>query len=111
VSVPVSQRGWVRAGNVLLVVVVTVLQVAGPRAGSPVRAPVLLGGAAGVALGAAAALIGGVALVWRRARPAGVLAVSVAAYGVKAVMVPDVPPLRERLAEAAGLRLLQLYFV
>jgi signal transduction histidine kinase len=92
VSVPVSQRGWVRAGNVLLVVVVTVLQVAGPRAGSPVRAPVLLGGAAGVALGAAAALIGGVALVWRRARPVSVLAVSVAAYGVNAVMVPGVPP-------------------
>ena len=91
-SVPVSQRGWVRAGNVLLVVVVTVLQVAGPRAGSPVRAPVLLGGAAGVALGAAAALIGGVALVWRRARPVSVLAMSVAAYGVNAVMVPGVPP-------------------
>ena len=89
---PVSQRGWVRAGNVLLVVVVTVLQVTGPRAGSLVRAPVLLGGAAGVALGAAAALIGGVALVWRRARPVSVLAVSVAAYGVNAVMVPGVPP-------------------
>ena len=61
-----SQRGWVRAGNVLLVVVVTVLQLAGPRAGSQARAPVLLAGAAGVALGAAAALVGGVALVWRR---------------------------------------------
>jgi signal transduction histidine kinase len=71
---------------------VTVLQLAGPRAGSPARAPVLLAGAAGVALGAAAALIGGVALVWRRSRPASVLAVSVAAYGVNAVMVPGVPP-------------------
>jgi len=92
VSLPVSQRRWVRAGNVLLVVLVTVLQLVGPRAGSPVRAPVLLTGAAGVALGAAAALIGGVALVWRRSRPVSVLAVSVAAYGVNAVMVPGVPP-------------------
>jgi signal transduction histidine kinase len=92
VSLPVPQRRWVRAGNVLLVVVVTVLQLVGPRAGSPVRAPVLLTEAAATAVGAVAALIGGVALVGRRSRPVSVLAVSVAAYGVNAVMVPGVPP-------------------
>jgi signal transduction histidine kinase len=77
---------------VLLVVVVTVLQLVGPRAGSPVRAPVLLTGMAGMIVGVAAALAGGVALWWRRSRPASVLAVSVAAYGVNAVLVPGVPP-------------------
>jgi len=92
VSLPVLRRGWASAGNVLLVVVVTVLQLVGPRAGSPVRAPVLLTGMAGMTVGAAAALIGGVALWWRRSWPVGVLAVSVAAYGVNAVMVPGVPP-------------------
>jgi signal transduction histidine kinase len=92
VRLPVSRRGWAPAGNVLLVVVVTVLQLVGPRAGSPVRAPVLVTGMAGMTLGVAAALIGGVALWWRRSRPAGVLAVTVAAYGVNAVMVPGVPP-------------------
>ena len=51
----------VRAGNVLLVVLVTAPQVAGPRSGSPVGAPELLAGVAGDTLGAAAALIGG----WR----------------------------------------------
>jgi hypothetical protein len=61
VSWPVPRWGWVRAGNVLLVVLVTALQVAGPRSGSPVRAPELLAGVAGDTLGAAAALIGG----WR----------------------------------------------
>src|SRR5258705_132073 len=64
---------WARAGNVLLVVLVTALQVAGPRAGGPGRAPDLLAGGAGETLGAAAALIGGVALVWRRSRPTGLL--------------------------------------
>jgi signal transduction histidine kinase len=77
---------------VLLVVLVTALQLAGPRAGSPVRGPVLLTGTAGLVVSAAAALIGGVALLWRRSRPASVLVVSVAAYGVNAVMVPGVPP-------------------
>ena len=52
----------------------------------------LLPGVAGVAVGVAVALIGGVALLWRRSRPASVLAVSVAAYGVNAVIVPGVPP-------------------
>src|SRR5215831_12870975 len=91
VSLPVSRRGWAPAGNVLLVVVVTVLQLVGPRAGSLVRGPVLLPGMAGMAVGAAAALIGGVALWWRRSRPASVLAVTVAAYGVNAVLVAGVP--------------------
>jgi signal transduction histidine kinase len=77
---------------VLLVVLVTTLQLAAPRAGSPVRVPVLLTGAAGLAVGAAAALIGGVALLWRRSHPAIVLVVSVAAYAVNALMVPGVPP-------------------
>ena len=43
-SWPAPRWGWVRAGNVLLVVLVTALQVAGPRSGSPVRAPELLAG-------------------------------------------------------------------
>jgi signal transduction histidine kinase len=77
---------------VLLVVLVTALQVAGPRAGSPVHGPELLAGVAGDVLGAAAALIGGVALVWRRSRPVGVLAVCVAGYAVNAAVVPGVPP-------------------
>ncbi len=85
-------EGWARAGNVLLVVLVTALQVTGPRAGSPGHAPDLLAGVAGETLGAAAALIGGVALVWRRRRPVGVLAVCVAAYAVNAAVVPGVPP-------------------
>jgi signal transduction histidine kinase len=86
------RRGWARAGNVLLVVLVTALQVTGPRAGSPGHAPDLLAGPAGTAVGAAAALIGGLALVWRRSRPVGVLAVCVAAYAVNAAAVPGVPP-------------------
>jgi signal transduction histidine kinase len=77
---------------VLLVVLVTALQVAGPRAGSPGRAPDLLAGVAGETLGTAAALIGGVALVWRRSRPGGVLVVCVAGYAVNAAVVPGVPP-------------------
>jgi hypothetical protein len=86
------REGWARAGNVLLVVLVTALQVAGPRAGSPGRAPDLLAGVAGETLGTAAALIGGVALVWRRSRPGGVLVVCVAGYAVNAAVVPGVPP-------------------
>jgi signal transduction histidine kinase len=77
---------------VLLVVLVTALQVAGPRACSPGRAPDLLAGVAGETLGTAAALIGGVALVWRRSRPGGVLVVCVAGYAVNAAVVPGVPP-------------------
>jgi signal transduction histidine kinase len=92
VSPLVSHRRWARAGNVLLVVLVTALQVAGPRAGSAVRAPEVLAGVAGEVLGVAAPLIGGLALLWRRSRPAGVLAVCVSAYGVNAVMVAGVPP-------------------
>jgi signal transduction histidine kinase len=75
---------------VLLVVLVTALQLAAPRAGSPV--PGVLPGAAGLAVGAAAALIGGVALWWRRSRPVSVLAVCVPAYAVNAVVVPGVAP-------------------
>jgi signal transduction histidine kinase len=85
-------EGWARAGNVLLVVLVTALQVAGPRAGSPGHAPDLLAGVAGETLGGAAALIGGVALVWRRSRPVGVLVVCVAGYAVNAAVVPGIPP-------------------
>lgn len=43
---------------------------------------------AGTVLGAAAALIGGVALLWRRSRPVGVLVVCVAEYAVNAAVVP-----------------------
>jgi signal transduction histidine kinase len=85
-------RGWAGAGNVLLVVLVTALQVAGPRAGSPSRPPELVAGLAGEAAGMAAALAGGVVLWWRRSRPGGVLAGSVAAYAVNAAVVPGVPP-------------------
>jgi signal transduction histidine kinase len=92
VSPPAPHRRWARAGNVLLVVLVTVLQVAGSRPGSPVRPLELLAGVGGEVLGVAAALTGGVALLWRRSRPASVLAVCVAAYGVNAVTVPGVPP-------------------
>jgi len=77
---------------VLLVVLVTALQVTGPRAGSPGHAPDLLAGVAGDTVGAVAALIGGLALVWRRSRPVGVLAVCMAAYAVNAAVVPGVPP-------------------
>jgi signal transduction histidine kinase len=77
---------------VLLVVLVTALQVTGPRAGSPGHAPDLLAGVAGDTVGAVAALVGGLALVWRRSRPVGVLAVCVAAYAVNAAVVPGVPP-------------------
>jgi signal transduction histidine kinase len=88
---------------VLLVVLVTALQLAAPRAGSPVRASDLLAGAASQAVGVAAALIGGVALLWRRSRPVSVLAVCVPAYAVDAVMVPGVPPYTAWLAlYAAG---------
>ena len=69
---------------------VTALQLAAPRAGSPV--PGVLAGAAGLAVGVAAALVGGVALWWRRSRPVSVLAVCVAAYAVNAVVVPGVAP-------------------
>jgi signal transduction histidine kinase len=92
VSPPAPRRGWPRAGNVLLVVLVTALQVAGPRAGSPGHVPDLLAGVAGAVLGAAAALIGGVALLWRRSRPVGVLMVCIAGYAVNAAVIPGVPP-------------------
>jgi signal transduction histidine kinase len=103
VSQPVPRRRWARAGNVLLVVLVTALQLAGLRAGSSVRTPDLLAGVAGEVLGVAAALIGGVALWWRRSRPVSVLAVCVAAYAVNAVVVPGVAPYAGWLAlYAAG---------
>jgi signal transduction histidine kinase len=92
VSQPTPRRGWARARNVTLVVLVTALQVAGPRAGSPGHAPDLLAGLAGAVLGVASALIQGVALVWRRSRPVGVLAVCVAGYAVNAAVIPGVPP-------------------
>jgi signal transduction histidine kinase len=88
---------------VLLVVLVTALQLAAPRAVSSARAPDLLAGVAGEVLGDAAALIGGVALWWRRSRPVSVLAVCVSAYAVNAVAVPGVPPYAGWLAlYAAG---------
>jgi signal transduction histidine kinase len=88
---------------VLLVVLVTALQLAAPRAGSPARASDLLAGAASETVGMAAALIGGVALWWRRSRPVSVLAICVLAYAVNAVMVPGVPPYAGWLAlYAAG---------
>jgi signal transduction histidine kinase len=77
---------------VLLVMLVTGLQLAGPRAGSPARPPDLLAGLPGDVLGAAAALIQGAALLWRRSRPAGVLAVCVAGYAVNVAVIPGVPP-------------------
>jgi signal transduction histidine kinase len=92
VSQPAPRRRWARAGSVLLVVLVTALQLAGLRAGSPARPAGVLAGVAGQAAGVAAALIGGVALLWRRSRPVSVLAVCVPAYAVNAVMVPGVPP-------------------
>jgi signal transduction histidine kinase len=101
VSQPAPRRRGARAGNVLLVVLVTALQLAAPRAGSPV--PGVLAGAAGQVLGIAAALIGGVALWWRRSRPVSVLAVCVAAYAVNVVVVPGVAPYAGWLAlYAAG---------
>jgi signal transduction histidine kinase len=103
VSPPAPRRRWARAGNVLLVVLVTALQLAAPRAVSSARAPDLLAGVAGEVLGDAAALIGGVALWWRRSRPVSVLAVCVSAYAVNAVAVPGVPPYAGWLAlYAAG---------
>jgi signal transduction histidine kinase len=88
---------------VLLVVLVTALQLAGLRAGSPARAPEVLAGVAGETVGVAAALIGGVALLWRRSRPVSVLAVCVPTYAVNAVVVPGVPPYTGWLAlYAAG---------
>ena len=102
-SQPAPRRRWARAGNVLLVVLVTALQLAAPRAGSPARPTEMLAGAAGETVGVAAALIGGVALWWRRSRPVSVLAVCVAAYAVSAVAVPGVPPYAGWLAlYAAG---------
>jgi signal transduction histidine kinase len=84
-------------------VLVTALQLAAPRAGSPARASDLLAGVAGQAVGVAAALIGGVALWWRRSRPVSVLAVCVPAYAVNAVVVPGVAPYAGWLAlYAAG---------
>jgi hypothetical protein len=59
--VPVSQRRWARTGNVLLVALVTALQVAAPRSGSPGHVPDVLAGLAGAVVGVAAALAGG----WR----------------------------------------------
>jgi len=101
VSPPAPRRRWARAGNVLLVVLVTALQLAAPRAGSPV--PGVLAGVAGEVVGVAAALTGGVALWWRRSRPVSVLAVGVSAYAVNAVAVPGVPPYAGWLAlYAAG---------
>ena len=98
-----ARRRWARAGNVLLVVLVTALQLAAPRAGSPARPAEVLAGVAGEAVRMAAALTGGVALWWRRSRPVGVLAVCVAAYAVNAVAVPGVPPYAGWLAlYAAG---------
>ena len=91
-SPPALRRRWARAGNVLLVVLVTALQLAGLRSGSPARTAEVLAGVAGETMGVAAALIGGVALWWRRSRPVSVLAVCVAAYAVNAVAVPGVPP-------------------
>src|SRR5262249_55682479 len=100
------------------VVLVTALQLAGPRAVSSVRAADLLAGVAGEVLGDAAALVGGVALWWRRSRPVGVLAGCGAggagdagagpggppdAGGVAAVAVPGVRPYAGWLAlYAAG---------
>jgi signal transduction histidine kinase len=92
VSLPVPRRGRAGAGNVLLVVLVTALQVAAPRSGSPGHVPDLLAGLAGAALGAAAALVQGVALWWRRSRPVGVLGVCVAGYAANAAVVPGVAP-------------------
>jgi len=103
VSPPAPRRRWARAGSVLLVVLVTALQLAGLRAGSPARASGWLGGVASQAVGVAAALIGGVALWWRRSRPVSVLAVCVAAYAVNAVVVAGVAPYTGWLAlYAAG---------
>src|SRR5256885_1539646 len=59
---------------------------------SSARAADLVAGVAGETLGTAAALIGGVGLVWRRSRPGGVLVVCVAGYAVNAAVVPGVPP-------------------
>ena len=87
-SQPAPRRRWARAGNVLLVVLVTALQLAALRAGSPARTAEVLAGVAGETMGVAAALIGGVARWWRRSRPVSVLAVCVAAYAVNAVAVP-----------------------
>ena len=101
VSQPAPRRRWARAGNVLLVVLVTALQLAAPaRWKQPGTGA---GGVAGRFLGIAAALIGGVALWWRRSRPVSVLAVCVAAYAVNAVAVPGVAPYAGWLAlYAAG---------
>jgi signal transduction histidine kinase len=84
--------GWAGARDVLLVVLATALQVTGPRSGGPGHVPDLLAGLAGATMGVAAALVGGVALWWRRSRPVGVLAVCVAGYAVNAAVVPGVPP-------------------
>jgi len=73
-------------------VLVTALQVAAPRSGTPGHVPDLLAGLAGAILGAAAALIQGVTLLWRRSRPVSVLGVCVAGYAVNAAVVPGVAP-------------------
>ena len=102
-SQPAPRGRWARAGNVLLVVLVTALQLVGPRAVSPVPAPEVLAGVTGEILGMAAALVGGIALWWRRSRPVSVLAVCVPAYAVNAVVVPGVAPYTGWLAlYAAG---------
>jgi len=88
----VRRRGWAGTGDVLLVVLVTALQVTGPRSGSPGQVPDLLAGPAGSAVGVVVALAGGVALWWRRSWPVVVLAVCVAGYAVQAAVVPGVPP-------------------
>ena len=92
VSQSVPRRRWVDAGNVLLVVLVTAVQVAAPRSGSPGHGPDLLPGLAEAVLGTAAALIQGVALLWRRSRPVSVLGVCVVGYAVNVAVVPGVPP-------------------
>ena len=50
----VPRRGWAGAGDVLLVVLVTALQVTGPRSGSPGHVPDLLAGVAGTSTGVTA---------------------------------------------------------
>jgi hypothetical protein len=73
-------------------VLVTALQVVAPRSGSPGHVPDLLAGLTGAVLGAAAALMQGMALLWRHSRPVSVLGVCVVGYAVNAAVVPGVPP-------------------
>jgi len=62
----------------------------------------IAGRAAGATLGAAAALIQGVALLWRRSRPVSVLGVCVAGYAVNAQWSPGGAVCRLGGAYAAG---------